>query len=138
MQWIVICYYLTKVGKIIFKMWQSFIRYKNFYSLAKDLMYYQNSYILFYHHKPQWWKNDTERTTLDCNKKRQYEKQKLEKQLEQLKTNVRSLVTGIEWYIIYLSIDTNVCKKRKTILPIQEINWKTHPLIKLHLSPVIK
>ena len=52
--------------------------------------------------------------------KQRYEKQKLEKDLERLKTDVRSLVTGIDWYIICRSIDNNVCKKRKEILPTQE------------------
>ena len=56
--------------------------------------------------------------------KRRYEKQKLEKELERLKTDVRSLVTGIDWYIIYRSIDDNVCKKRKKILPTQEKKLK--------------
>ena len=38
--------------------------------------------------------------------------------------DVRSLVTGIDWYIIYRSIDDNVCKKRKKILPTQEKKLK--------------
>ena len=44
------------------------------------------------------------------------------KELEHLKTDVRSLVIGVDWYIIYRSIDNNVCKKRKKIL--NEINCK--------------
>ena len=51
--------------------------------------------------------------------KQRYEKQKLEKDLERLKTDVRSLVTGIDWYIICRSID-----KRKEILPTQEKKLK--------------
>ena len=54
--------------------------------------------------------------------KRRYEKQKMEKELERLKTDVRTLVTGMDWYIIYRSIDNNVCKKRKKNL--NEINSK--------------
>ena len=46
----------------------------------------------------------------------------MEKELERLKTDVRTLVTGMDWYIIYRSIDNNVCKKRKKIL--NEINSK--------------
>ena len=38
--------------------------------------------------------------------------------------NVRSIVTGIDWYIIWRSIDNNVCKKRKKILPTQEKKLK--------------
>ena len=56
--------------------------------------------------------------------KRRYGKQKLEKELERLKTAVRSLVTGIDWYIIYRSIDNIVCKKRKKILLTQEKKLK--------------
>ena len=56
--------------------------------------------------------------------KRRYEKQKLEKELGRLKTNVRSLVMGIDWYILWRSIDNNVCKKRKKILPTQEKKLK--------------
>ena len=56
--------------------------------------------------------------------KQRYEKQKLEKELELLKTDVRSLVTGIDWYIICRSIDNNVCKNRKEILPKQEKKLK--------------
>ena len=56
--------------------------------------------------------------------KRRYEKQKLEKELERLKADVRSLVTGIDWYIIYSSIDNNVSKKRRKILPTQEKKLK--------------
>ena len=48
----------------------------------------------------------------------------MEKELEQLKTDVRSIVIGIDWYIIYRSIDNNVCKKRKKILPTQEKKLK--------------
>ena len=56
--------------------------------------------------------------------KQRYEKQKLEKELERLKTNVRSLVTGIDWCIIWRSIHNHVCKKRKKILPTQEKKLK--------------
>ena len=38
--------------------------------------------------------------------------------------DVRSLVAGIGWYIIYCSIDNNVCEKRKKILPTQEKKLK--------------
>ena len=48
----------------------------------------------------------------------------MEKELERLKRDVRSLVTGIDWYIIYGSIDNNVCKKWKKILPTQEKKLK--------------
>ena len=60
----------------------------------------------------------------------------MEKELERLKTKVRSTVTGIDWYIIYRSIDNNVCKKRKKILPKQE--KKLRNLIKSYLPPVMK
>ena len=60
----------------------------------------------------------------------------MEKELERLKTKVRSTVTGIDWYIIYRSIDNNVCKKRKKILPTQE--KKLRNLIKSYLPPVMK
>ena len=49
--------------------------------------------------------------------KLRYEKQKLEKEPELLKMDVRSLVTGIDCYITYRSIDNNVCKKWQKILP---------------------
>ena len=48
----------------------------------------------------------------------------MEKELEGLKTDVRSLVTGIDWYTIYCSIDNNVFIKRKKILPTQEKKLK--------------
>ena len=41
-----------------------------------------------------------------------------------LKTDVRSLVTGIDWFTIYRSIDNNVSKKKKKVLPIQEKKLK--------------
>ena len=49
--------------------------------------------------------------------KLRYEKQKLEKELEWLKMDVRPLLTGIDCYISYRSIDNNVYKKWKKILP---------------------
>ena len=73
--------------------------------------------------------------------KRRYEKQKLEKELERLKTNVRSLVTGIDWYIIWHSIDNNVCKKRKKILLTQEKKLKNltfNKVIPLTCDDVVK
>ena len=45
--------------------------------------------------------------------KRRYEKQKLEKELERLKTDVRSLVTGIDWYIIWRLLIIMYVKKEE-------------------------
>ena len=56
--------------------------------------------------------------------KRRYEKQKMEKELDRLKTNVRSVVTGIEWNTIYRSVNNNVYKKREKILPTQRKKLK--------------
>ena len=70
--------------------------------------------------------------------KQRYEKQKLEKDLERLKTDVRSLVTGIDWYIICRSIDNNVCKKRKEILPTQEKKLTFNQAIPFTSNKVVK
>ena len=62
-----------------------------------------------------------------CNQLYIYHKQiykKKRKKFERPKTIVRSPVTGIHWYIIWRSIDNNVCKKRKKILPTQEKKLK--------------
>ena len=56
--------------------------------------------------------------------KLRYQKQKMAKELDRLKTDVRSIITGIDWYIIYCSVDNNVCKKRKKILPTQKKKLK--------------
>ena len=57
--------------------------------------------------------------------KQRHESYKFGKGLELLKTDVRSLVTGIDWFIIYRSIDNNVSKKKKKVLPIQEKKLKS-------------
>ena len=62
-----------------------------------------------------------------CNQLYIYHKQiykKKRKKFERPKTIVRSPVTGIHWYIIWRSIDNNVCKKRKKILLTQEKKLK--------------
>ena len=48
----------------------------------------------------------------------------MEKELEQHKTDITTLATGIDWYIIYRSLDNNVCKKKNKIFPIQENKLK--------------
>lgn len=53
-----------------------------------------------------------------------HETQKLEKELERFKTDFKYLVKSIDWYIIYHSIDNDVCKKRKKILLKQEKKLK--------------
>ena len=68
-------------------------------------------------------------------------KKKLEKELEQLKMDVRSLVKGIDWYIICRSIDNNICRKRKKISPAQEKKLKNltfNKVIPLASNKVVK
>ena len=65
-----------------------------------------------------------EKITSKCIDKKRYRKEKLVKELERHKTDVTSLTTGIDWYIIYRSIDNNVRKKRNKILPKQEEKLK--------------